>query len=314
MLSYRHAFHAGNHADVLKHLVLTRLLAYLTSKAGAAPEASDIPPVLGGSPRTAPAPPACPPSLGGKAKPLCYIETHAGPGLYRLDSPHAQQNKEFSSGIARLWNRPDLPAPVASYVDLVRSLNPDGTLRHYPGSPWLAQRLLRPSDRLILHELHGSEMGPLRDNFAGDRRVQVTEGDGYRGLLAALPPRERRGLTLLDPAYEVKSDYRQVAETLTQAHRRFATGTYALWYPVVERGRIDDLERALARSGIRRIQRFELAVRPDGRGRGMGTSGMIVVNPPWTLMQEMRPALDYLAAVLGDGGPGRYRAEELAGE
>jgi 23S rRNA (adenine2030-N6)-methyltransferase len=280
VLSYRHAFHAGNHADVLKHLVLTRVLTYLTSK----------------------------------DKPLCYIETHAGPGLYRLDSPHAQQNKEFSSGIARLWNRSDLPAPLASYVDLVRSLNADGTLPHYPGSPWLAQRLLRPSDRLILHELHGSEIGPLRDNFAGDCRVQVIEGDGYRGLLAALPPRERRSLILLDPAYEVKSDYRQLAETLIQAHRRFATGTYALWYPVVERGRIDDLERALARSGIPRIQRFELAVRPDGGGRGMGTSGMIVVNPPWTLMEEMRTAMDYLAAVLGDGGHGSYRADELAGE
>jgi 23S rRNA (adenine2030-N6)-methyltransferase len=276
VLSYRHAFHAGNHADVLKHLVLTRVLAYLTAK----------------------------------DKPLCYVETHAGPGLYRLDSPYAQQNQEFRSGIVRLWGRTDLPAPLASYVEAVRALNPDGTLLHYPGSPWLAQRLLRPGDRLVLHELHGSEVSPLRDNFAGDRRVQVIEGDGYRGLLAALPPRERRGLVLLDPAYEVKSDYRQVVETLTLAHRRFATGTYALWYPVVERGRIDDLERAIARSGIPRIQRFELAIRPDGRGPGMGTSEMLVVNPPWTLMGELQPALAYLADVLGEGGTGSYRADE----
>jgi len=314
VLSYRHAFHAGNHADVLKHLVLTQLLTYLTAKPGAAPGAPGIPAALGGSPRTAPASPAYPPSLGGMAKPLCYIETHAGPGLYRLDSPHAQQNQEYLAGIARLWNRPDLPAPVASYVEAVRALNPDGTLLYYPGSPWLAQRQLRPGDRLVLHELHGSEIGPLRDNFAGDRRVQVIEGDGYRGLLAALPPRERRGLVVVDPAYEVKSDYRQVVETLTLAHRRFATGTYAVWYPVVERGRIDDLEHAIRRSAIRRIQRFELAVRAEGRGRGMGTSGMIVVNPPWTLMAEMRPALSYLAAALGEGGAGSWRAEELAGE
>jgi 23S rRNA (adenine2030-N6)-methyltransferase len=278
MLSYRHAFHAGNHADVLKHLVLTRVLSYLTAK----------------------------------AKPLCYIETHAGPGLYRLDDPYAQKNQEYLGGIARVWSRPDLPAPLAAYVDLVRTLNPGGTLLRYPGSPWLAQRLLRPGDRLLLHELHGSEIGPLREGFADDRRVQVTEGDGYRGLLAALPPRERRGLALLDPAYEVKSDYRQVVETLTLAHRRFATGIYALWYPVVEPGCIDDLERAIARSGIPRIQRFELAVRPAGRVHGMGTSGMVVVNPPWTLMGELRPALAYLAKVLGEGGTGSFRADELA--
>jgi 23S rRNA (adenine2030-N6)-methyltransferase len=296
VLSYRHAFHAGNHADVLKHLILTRLLAYLTAKSGAAPGAPGIPPVL-----------------GGKAKPLCYVESHAGPGLYRLDAPQAQRNREYLGGIARLWERPDLPAPLAAYTDLVRSLNPDGELLHYPGSPWFAQRLLRPGDRLVLHELHSSEIGPLRGNFAGDRRVQVIEGDGYRGLIAALPPRERRGLALLDPAYEVKTDYRQVIETLTQAHRRFATGTYALWYPVVERRRRDDLERALARSGIPRIQRFELSVRPELRGPGMGTSGMIVVNPPWTLMEELRPALAYLAEVLGEGGGGSWRAEKLAG-
>jgi len=297
VLSYRHAYHAGNHADVLKHLVLARLLAYLTAKPGAAPGA-----------------PGSPPALGVKGKPLCYIETHAGAGLYRLDSPQAQRLQEFRDGIARLWARADLPAPLAAYVETVRALNPDGTLIRYPGSPWIARHLLRPDDRLILHELHGGEIGPLRDNCAGDRRVRVIEGDGYRGLIAALPPRERRGLVLLDPAYEVKSDYRQVVETLTQAHRRFATGIYALWYPVVERGRLEDLERALARSGISRVQRFELTIAPRRSGPGMGTSGMIVVNPPWTLMAELRPVLAYLAEVLGEGGAGRYRAEALAGD
>jgi 23S rRNA (adenine2030-N6)-methyltransferase len=278
VLSYRHAFHAGNHADVLKHLVLSRLLSYLT----------------------------------GKDKPLCYVESHAGPGLYPLDSPQARQNREYLGGIGWLWDRADLPPPLAGYVDLVRALNPDGALRLYPGSPWLAQRLLRRGDRLILHELHGSEIGLLRDNFAADRRVQVVEADGYRGLIAVLPPRERRGLVLLDPSYELKTDYRQVIETLTQAHHRFATGVYALWYPVVERGRIVDLERAVARSGIPRIQRFELAVRREGRAPGMGASGMIVVNPPWTLIAELRPALAYLAEALGEGGEGGWRAEELA--
>jgi 23S rRNA (adenine2030-N6)-methyltransferase len=279
VLSYRHGYHAGNHADVLKHLVLTRLLTYLARK----------------------------------DKPLCYIESHAGPGLYRLDSPQAQQNLEYDGGIGRLWDRRDLPAAIEAYLGLVRALNPDGNLRHYPGSPWIARQLLRPVDRLVLHELHSSEIGPLRDNFAGDRRVQVIEGDGYRGLVAALPPRERRGLVLLDPAYEVKSDYRQVAETLALAHRRFATGVYVLWYPVVEGGRRDDLERAIARSGIPRIQRYELGVRPAGQGPGMGTSGLMVVNAPWVLMDELRPALAYLADVLGELGAGHFKAEEMIG-
>ncbi len=280
MLSYRHAFHAGNHADVLKHLVLTQVLGYLTAK----------------------------------PKPLCYCESHAGPGLYRLDSPEAGKTLDYQGGIARLWDRDDLPPPLAAYLAVVRGLNPDGALRRYPGSPWIARQLLRPSDRLVLHELHGSEIGPLRDNFAGDRRVQVHEGDGYRGLIAALPPRERRGLTLLDPAYEVKDDYRQVVETLALAHRRFATGVYALWYPVLDPGRRDDLDRALAGTGIRRVQRLELSIRPEGRGTGMGTSGVVLVNPPWNLLDELSPSLAYLAENLGEGGGGSYRAEALVGD
>jgi 23S rRNA (adenine2030-N6)-methyltransferase len=314
MLSYRHAFHAGNHADCLKHLILTRVLTYLAPRPDAAPGSSGITPVLGASPGVAPCTPGIPPVLGGKDKPLCYCETHAGPGLYALDSPQAQQNQEYLGGIARLWGRQDLHPSLAAYLALVRDCNGPGELRRYPGSPWLAQRLLRPVDRLILHELHSAEIGPLRNNFAGDRRVQVIAGDGYRGLRAAVPPRERRGLVLIDPAYEVKTDYRQVIEALSQAHRRFATGVYALWYPVVERGRIDALERAIARSGIRRVQRYELAIRNEGRGSGMAASGMVVVNPPWTLLEDLRPALDCLAQALGEGGQGGFRAEELVGE
>ena len=280
MLSYRHAFHAGNHADCLKHLILTRLLTHLTAK----------------------------------DKALCYCETHAGPGLYALDSPQAQQNQEYLGGIGRLWGRRDLPPGLTAYLALVQACNGPGPLRRYPGSPWLAQRLLRPGDRLILHELHGAETGPLRGNFAGDRRIRVVEGDGFRGLIASLPPRERRGLTLIDPAYEVKTDCQQVVETLTEAHRRFATGVYALWYPVVERGRIDALERHLTRSGIRRVQRYELAVRDEARGPGMAASGMLVVNPPWTLLDDLSPEMEALASALGERGAGRFRAEQLIGD
>jgi 23S rRNA (adenine2030-N6)-methyltransferase len=280
VLSYRHAFHAGNHADVLKHLVLTQVLSYLTAK----------------------------------PKPLCYCESHAGAGVYRLDSPQAVKTLDYQGGIARLWGRQDLPVALATYVALVRSLNPDGVLVRYPGSPWLAHRLLRATDRLVLHELHGSEIGPLRDNFAGDRRVQVHEGDGYSGLIAALPPQERRGLVLLDPAYEVKTDYRQVVDTLIQAHRRFATGVYALWYPVLHPRRSDDLERALTRSGIRRVQRYELSIRSAGQGPGLGTSGMILINPPWNLLETLRPSLAYLAETLGEEDRHSWSADELVGD
>jgi 23S rRNA (adenine2030-N6)-methyltransferase len=280
VLSYRHAFHAGNHADVLKHLILTQVVTYLTAK----------------------------------PKPLCYLESHAGAGLYRLDAPQASKTLDYRGGIARLWERQDLPVPLAAYVDLVRCLNPEGVLASYPGSPWIARHLLRPKDRLVLHELHSSEIGPLRDNFAGDRRVQIHMGDGYSGLIAALPPRERRGLVLIDPAYEVKTDYRQVAETLTQAHRRFSTGVYAIWYPVLEPGRRDDLDRALVRSGIRKIQRYELSIRPESQGPGLSTSGMFLVNPPWNLLETLRPAMAYLAELLGEDRGGSWRAEALVGD
>jgi 23S rRNA (adenine2030-N6)-methyltransferase len=277
MLSYRHSFHAGNHADVLKHLVLTRILEYLTRK----------------------------------DKPLCYLDTHAGAGGYALHSAQAQKNREYETGIGRLWGRNDLPAPLAAYVDLVRRFNPEGRLLQYPGSPWLARQLLRPVDRLLLHELHPADCAALRDQFDGDRRVQVICADGYQGCIAAQPPTERRGLVLLDPPFELKSDYRQAIETLHQAHKRFATGVYALWYPVVERARIEQMERALRATGIPRVERYELGVAADRRGHGMTASGLLVVNPPWTLRQEMEQCLPWLAGELG-GEQGRFRMESLA--
>jgi 23S rRNA (adenine2030-N6)-methyltransferase len=280
MLSYRHAFHAGNFADVLKHLVLVRILDHLVQK----------------------------------DKPFCCIDTHAGPGTYALNGEYAQKNKEFESGIAKLWDRNDLPSVVAEYVDTVKQLNPPGRLMRYPGSPWLMQHWLRAQDRLFLCELHPTEVETLQGFASKDNRIKFIFGDGFQECIGLLPPRERRGLILLDPSYEIKSDYPQVIDTLVSGYRRFATGIYALWYPVIDRARMQQFERMIQKSGIKRIHLFELGIRPDTTERGMTASGMIVVNPPWTLATEMQQALPYLAQALGENGAGHYRCQELAGE
>ncbi|MCW8875225.1 MAG: 23S rRNA (adenine(2030)-N(6))-methyltransferase RlmJ [Gammaproteobacteria bacterium] len=276
MLSYRHSFHAGNHADVLKHLVLTSILAYLVRK----------------------------------DKPLCYLDTHAGAGGYALQGVQAQKNREYETGIGCLWERDDLPAPLADYVELVRRFNPGSELQYYPGSPWLARQLLRSTDRLFLHELHPADCAALREQSAGDRRVKVSCTDGYQGCIALVPPMERRGLVLIDPPFEVKSDYLRAIETLHQAYRRFATGVYALWYPVVERARVDQLEGALRATGIPGVDRYELGVARDRRGHGMTASGLLVVNPPWILRQEMEQCLPWLAGQLGQE-QGHFRMDSL---
>jgi 23S rRNA (adenine2030-N6)-methyltransferase len=278
MLSYRHAFHAGNHADVLKHLVLIQILEHLTAK----------------------------------PKPVCYVDTHAGAGCYNLGSAFAQQNREAETGIGRLWRCADLPPAVARYVALVEELNPTGVLRNYPGSPWLAQRLLRPADRLVLFELHSGEVGPLEALFAWDRRAQVSRADGLEGCVERLPPKEHRGLTLMDPSYAVKTDYTRVVDTLLRAHRRFATGIFALWYPVVDRRRIDTMERAIRASGLPKVQIVELGI--GGSGEGMRMCGMILANPPSTLAETMRTVLPWLAQALATAGKGYFRLETLSGE
>ncbi|MFU8790373.1 MAG: 23S rRNA (adenine(2030)-N(6))-methyltransferase RlmJ [Methylobacter sp.] len=280
MLSYRHAFHAGNFADVLKHIVLIQSLDYLTQK----------------------------------DKPVCCIDTHAGPGKYELDGDYALKNREFDSGIGELWQRTDLPECVARYVSLVKRFNSADKLTRYPGSPLLAKQLLRDKDRLCLFELHSTEIKLLTAEAHKDKRIQVIHADGLSSCLKLLPPPERRGLVLIDPSYEIKDDYPQVVETLTALHKRFATGTYALWYPVIERRRNQKLERTIAASGINNVQLFELGIRADSSEHGMTASGMIVVNPPWTLAAEMKQVLPWLAEVLGHKGEGCYRIQTLADE
>lgn len=278
MLSYRHGFHAGNFADVLKHVVLLEVLDYLKRK----------------------------------PKPLSYIDTHAGAGFYDLGSAFAQKKREFETGIGRLWRGDS--GPLARYLACVRACNPDGALARYPGSPAIARTLLAADDRLLLFERHGNEAAALRAWAVGDARITVREEDGFGGCIGLLPPPSRRGVLLMDPSYELASDDDRVVRTLTAAHRRFATGVYLLWYPVVRRTRAEALIAALCATGIRRIERHELGIAADSEGFGMTASGIVVINPPHVLAERMEEILPWLAARLGTDGAGYYSSETLVGE
>ncbi|HIP76563.1 MAG TPA: 23S rRNA (adenine(2030)-N(6))-methyltransferase RlmJ [Psychromonas hadalis] len=280
MLSYRHSFHAGNFADVLKHTVSTSILNYMLKK----------------------------------EKPFCYLDTHSGCGAYALNSNEALKTKEFETGITQLWGRDDLPHPVQSYLEQVIEFNAQSKLCYYPGSPSIARQLMRDHDRVFLFELHKNEFLNMRENFSGDRQIKMANKDGLAGLIANMPPKERRGFVLIDPSYEIKTEYEEVVQTLEQAVKRFATGSYALWYPVIQRATINKLEKDLMITGIKNIQLFELGIKDDCTERGMTSSGMIVINPPWTLKKEMQESLPFLAKTLGVDGQGHYRIETLVSE
>ncbi|MDR2031134.1 MAG: 23S rRNA (adenine(2030)-N(6))-methyltransferase RlmJ [Azoarcus sp.] len=275
MLGYRHAFHAGNHADVLKHFVLAELLAHYSRK----------------------------------DKPWTYIDTHAGAGCYVLEDEIAGKTGEFAGGIARLWARAGLPPPLADYIDIVRQFNPGGRLLFYPGSPALAMTCARARDSLHLFELHPADLRTLQQTFAsGTRgvRVHVRGNDGLAALAALLPPPARRAVVLIDPSYEVKSDYRNVPDALAGAMRRFPTGCYAVWYPLLARADSRRLPQRLAALGAENWLELRLRVRhPPRDGFGLYGSGLFIVNPPWTLPERLRAALPWLAEALAiDDGAG----------
>ena len=218
-------------------------------------------------------------------------------------------------GIGRLWGREDLPPEVARYVALIKKLNYGGKeLRYYAGSPLLAANLLRPQDRALMMELHPSEFPLLRNNFKEFENVTVKIGDGFQQVKATLPPKERRGLVLIDPPYELKEDYDLVVKAIEEGYKRFATGVYAIWYPVVLRQQTKRIIKGLEASGIRKILQIELAVRPDSDQRGMTASGMIVVNPPWTLEQQMKSILPYLTTALVPQGTGSWSVNWITPE
>jgi 23S rRNA (adenine2030-N6)-methyltransferase len=276
MLSYRHAFHAGNHADVLKHFVLSELARY----------------------------------LGQKDAPFYYMDTHAGAGLYSLDIGYATKLAEYVDGIGRLWERAgdsdDLPAPLADYVKLVREINPDGKLKAYPGSPWIAHQTLREQDRLRLFELHPADAELLHANFRQfPRRVMVKCADGYAGIKALLPPPPRRALVLIDPSYEDKNDYRNVVASLQDSLTRFATGVYVVWYPQLSRLESRQLPQKLMRLGANWLHVSLTVQQAASDGFGMHGSGLFVINPPWMLRKTLAEVMPYLVKVLGrDSGAG----------
>ncbi len=280
MLSYQHSYHAGNFADVVKHIILVEVLEYLKSK----------------------------------PKPILCIDTHAGRGGYRLNEAAARKNQEYLGGIARLLQSKDLPDSFKSYLDIVKNNNPASLLTFYPGSPILTAQLLTEHDRLFCYELHPGEFRNLQQALIPYPKAKALRKDGLSDTLSLLPPGERRGLVLIDPSYELKNDYVRVVEALRAMYRKFSTGCYLLWYPVVNRERNRMLEKTLIASDIVNIQLFELGIMPDSTDYGMTACGMIVVNPPWTLKPSLEKTLPWLAACLGIENQGSYRIEQLVSE
>ena len=277
LLSYRHSYHAGNHADVLKHIVLVEILEHLTKK----------------------------------NKPFDYIDTHAGAGLYNLQNTHATKLKEYEGGIAKL--KPAEWPELQKYLSIVEQYNPHSALQYYPGSPLFALNYMRGKDRIWLYELHPNDYLLLENNTAKMKSVRVMQTDGFKGLLSLLPPASKRALVLIDPSYEIKTDYQLVVDTLISAYKKFPTAVYALWYPVVDRKQIDALQRGFIRSGMKNVQQYELAIATDQYGTGMSASGMIVINPPWTLMDKLQLVLPKLVEQLGGEGA-FFKNDQLVGE
>ena len=280
-MNYRHAFHAGSFADVFKHAVLCRILHYLREKEA----------------------------------PFRVIDTHAGAGLYDLTSQEAKRGGEWHDGIERLMAA-SLAAPVAKllapYLDVIGALNERGRLKLYPGSPAIARAWLRPQDRLIACELESKAAVALSANMRGDPRIKTIEIDGWTALGAYVPPPERRGLVLVDPPFEEDGDFARLASGLAVAHRKWATGIFALWYPIKERAEPDALAKDLRRLGIPKILRAELTVANEPTG--LNGSGLILINPPWTLEGELSTLLPALAGLLGRNGKGGFRLDWLVGE
>lgn len=269
MFSYRHAFHAGNHADVLKHSLLVHILDYYNQKEA----------------------------------PYWVIDTHAGAGLYDLRSEWASQNGEFVDGLDRLLAQTDRPALIERYLESIQALNPDGVANIYPGSPWLALMALRPHDKLRLFEMHPSEQEVLQQNLvtagkAAVRQTTVLATDGFNGLKSQLPPPCRRAITLIDPSYEDKTDYRKTLNTINDALKRFATGCYAVWYPLVQRREVHDMVRALERLPGSWLHVSLTVRRPAREGFGLHGSGMFIINPPWTLQAELQKTMPWLVKTL----------------
>lgn len=283
MFSYRHAFHAGNHADVLKHTVLLHVLNYFNRK----------------------------------PTPYWVIDTHAGAGIYDLADDWAETTAEYATGITRLFAQPGLPADLQDYVDHIQSFNEEGQLEFYPGSPWIALEHMREKDRLRLFELHPSEIEVLSDNIEQQdrsiaRQVSIFEKDGFTGLKSQLPPPTRRAMILIDPSYEDKQDYRHVLKCVKEGLERFQTGCYMIWYPLVQRKEVHDLLHHLERlPNIEWLHAALTVKKPSSDGYGLHGSGMFVINPPYTLYSAMQEVMPYLAKHLAQDEHASYKLEHF---
>ncbi len=281
MLAYRHAFHAGNHADVLKHITLTLVLRYMNQK----------------------------------DKSYRLIDTHAGAGGYSLEGQYAQKKGEYLQGVARLWElAPEaLPEAVADYMALVRQFNPDGRLEQYPGSPAFAQMLLRAQDQLRLYELHPTDHRILEAYLGAFKGAEVKDTDGFDGLKSQVPPSSRRAVVLMDPSYEGHGDYSKVIASLREAILRFPEGVYMVWYPQVSKLEAAQLPRRLEGLAPKGWLHARLTVQqPDSQGFGLAGSGVFILNPPYTLHDQLLAVLPYLTEVLGQYDGANYLLEHKA--
>jgi 23S rRNA (adenine2030-N6)-methyltransferase len=269
MLSYQHRYHAGNFADVHKHLVLTLALQ----------------------------------GLARKPAPFSMIDTHAGEGLYDLASKEAARHQEFRDGIEKVLAVPDPPPAIRPYLDQVRAANPAGGLCFYPGSPDLALAFCRSDDDVVLVEMHPQALSELENRYARERRVHIHRRDGFEALAALVPPRTRRGVALIDPAYEQKSDYEAVVRAIERAHARWSTGLYLVWYPLLPAGRHDALFAGLKATGIRKIMRSEWLHRPPAEDRGLYGSGILAINPLWKMDEAIREAGAWMEQIEFGTGP-----------
>lgn len=281
MLSYRHSYHAGNHADVLKHAILSQILRYMTQK----------------------------------DKAFTFFDTHAGSGKYRIELDEHPEKGDSFSGIRKIIEADDIPASLEAYASTCIRLSSD--CQEYPGSPEIARMFTRPIDQIVLMELHPSEIPVLKANYASEKRIHIHHRDGFAGLLALTPPQTSRGLAHIDPSYETINDWVKAADTLASVHKKWPAGILVLWYPVVGRKleECNAMKQKLASSQIPGILDAELLVadvRSGPDGFGLSGSGMIIVNPPWTLHDEIAEFLPWLASVLGENGAGRWKLEWLS--
>ena len=280
MLSYRHAFHAGNFADVLKHSVLTLVLEYMTRK----------------------------------EKGFYYIDSHSGAGMYQLADEYAQKTGEYKDGIAKLIGNNDLPEALQPFIDLVKDLNRESDeLALYPGSPGIARQFTRRQDSAHLFELHPTDIEHLKEYSQRWNKSHVKQSDGYQGVLGLVPPPNRRGVVLIDPPYELKEDYLKAVRTIVNAYKKFATGTYILWYPVVKRQLVEQMQNAFTKSEVRNLLQVEYCQHADTDEYGMTGTGLFIVNPPWQLSSQLDEILPYLKSNLGNS-ESQYSVKQLIAE